>query len=153
MHQRLAFTQELQHRFVGFAPAVLFQNRLADQFLRHLLFERQFVRVGEAAVVVHRRINRKAVLQAELVVLQTVPWRDMHESGAGGVFHEAVAGKQFSCARAERVLKLDLPEVIGVQATDDFVAVPAAFLRDRRQEQGGNDERFSADARLRVAES
>src|SRR5439155_14383024 len=36
MYQHISVAQELKHSFVRLALAVLFENRFADQFLRHL---------------------------------------------------------------------------------------------------------------------
>ena len=83
VQQRVAGAQFVQHGFVGVAFAVFFQNGFADHLGGHLLLDRQIVRVGELAVVIHRRINRQAVLRAEIVVFQAVAGRDVNEAGAG----------------------------------------------------------------------
>ena len=83
VQQGVAGAEFVQHGFVRVAFAVLFENGFADHFRRHLLLDRQIVRVGELAVVVHRRINRQADCEAEIVVFQAVAGRDVDEAGAG----------------------------------------------------------------------
>ena len=85
----MADAEFVQHGFVGVALAVFFQNGFADHFRRHLLLDRQIVRVSEFPVIIHRRINRQTDLQAEIVVVQAVAGRDVDEAGAG------VAGDKF----------------------------------------------------------
>ncbi len=43
VQQRVADAEFVQHRFVRIALAVLFENRFANHFGGHLLFDRQFV--------------------------------------------------------------------------------------------------------------
>ena len=60
MQQGLAGAKLVQHGFVGVALAMFFENGFADHLRGHLLLDRQIVRIGELAVVIHRRINRQA---------------------------------------------------------------------------------------------
>ena len=74
------------------------------------------------------------MVEAELIILQTVSRGDMHETSASRVINEAVSGKELPGALAKRVLLLQLPQVSPIQAADDLVAFPCAFLGDGRQQ-------------------
>ena len=82
VQQGLADAEFVENGLVGVALAVFFQNGFADHFRRHLLFDGQFIRVREAAVVIHGRINWQAVLASEIVVVEAVAGRDMDETRA-----------------------------------------------------------------------
>jgi hypothetical protein len=54
VQQRFAQPQFMQHRFVGVALSVFFQDRFSNHFHRHLLLDGQVGCVREPAVVIHR---------------------------------------------------------------------------------------------------
>ncbi len=152
VQQRLAHAQFVQHGLVRVALAVLFQNGLADHLVWYLLIERQIVRVREAAIVVHRRINQQAMRAAEVVVVLTVAGRNVNEACARIVRDEMVAGKKFSRAIAERMLIFELTEMLAVETADDLVTLPAAFLGDRREQHRRDDELFLLHLHQRITE-
>lgn len=75
---------------------------------------------------------------------------DVNETCAGGVLNEIVARIKFAGAIAERMLVLDLFQVLGIERANDFVVFPMRFLSDGFQEDVGNDIRFITDLNERV---
>ena len=54
LEQRLADAQLMQHCFVGFALAVLFQDRFAEKPGGHLLFLGQVIGAEKTTIIVNR---------------------------------------------------------------------------------------------------
>ncbi len=136
----------MQHRFVGIAFAVFFQNGFADHLGGHLLLARQVVGVGEAAVIIHRRVDRQPVFATHIIVFQTVAGRDVDKAGARRVFHKIIAREQFSGALAKRMLIFETTQIGGIQRADNLMPRPTALLGHHRQEDGGNDVILPAHA-------
>ena len=89
---------------------------------------------AKRAVVIDGRINGQPVLQAELIIFHAVAGCDVDESGAGGALDKRIAGVEFAGAIAERMLILDLLEMIGIECADDFVIIPMRFFGDGFQQ-------------------
>ena len=134
VQQRLAQPQLVQRRFVGLALPVFFEDGLAEHLSRHLLFDRQIVGVDESAIVVHRRVDRQALLRAEQIVVQAVARSDMHETAARGIINKRVARIQPPRSLAEWMLILEFCKVPAIKTADDLVFLPAALLSHRRQQ-------------------
>ena len=66
----------------------------------------------------------------------------MDKTGAGCVFNERVAGEEFASAVAKRMLIFELTEMTAIEAANDFITVPAAFLGDCGQQKRGDDQLF-----------
>ena len=109
--------------------------------------------VREAAVVIHRRVNRQAIFETELIIVHAVAGRAVNESGAGGVFNEVVAGKKFSRPRAEGMLVFERREFVAIDRADDLVATPAAFLGNLTQQNVRDEIRVAIRLHERVMKS
>ena len=79
--------------------------------------------------------------------------RDVDETRAGVVVHEVSPAKNLPVRLQNGCWYSSWLEVPAVEAADDLVILPAAFLGHRRQQQGGNDELLLAHLHERVAES
>src|SRR5580765_5374417 len=76
----------------------------------------------------------------------------MDKTGAGCVFNERVAGEEFASAVAKRMLIFELAEMTPIEAANNFITVPAAFLGDGGEQQRGYDQLFAANMNERIAE-
>ena len=130
MREGVAHTQFVEDGVVGVALAVLFEDGLAEQLGGHLLVGGEVGGVGEAAGVVHGRVDGQALAAAEVVVVRAVAGRDVDEAGAG-VGGDEVGGEEPAGAPAERMLVGERGEFVsGDGALDLIAARPAALLRD-----------------------
>src|SRR5262249_31835399 len=120
VQQRFAETQLVQNGLVGFADAMLFQDRFAEHLGRHLLLEWQIVRVGETSVIVDGGIDRQATLHAEVIIFQAVAGGDVDETGTGNIIDERISLEKLSGPLTKRMLILESAELGGVEAADDF---------------------------------
>src|SRR4051812_32937864 len=93
------------------------------------------------------------MLQAEAIIVQTVAGGDMDKAGAGGVIHEAVSGEKAAGALGERMLILQVAKLGGIEAADDFIALPLTLGRHGGQQQSGDNELLLAHADEGVVES
>ena len=116
------------------------QNRFAQHLHRHLLRERQIVGVSQSPLIVHRRVNRQLVVEAEMVVVQAVSGRDVNKPSARHIIDKAIARVELSGARAKRVLIFELAQMPAIEAPNNLVALPPALRRNRRQQQRRDDQ-------------
>src|SRR5690349_20149173 len=76
----------------------------------------------------------------------------MDEAGTGVVGDKVIAREEFAGAIADGMLVFERLEVVALEAANDLVIGPTAFLRDGGEEHGRDDELFLADLNERVIE-
>src|SRR4051794_26098722 len=93
------------------------------------------------------------MFQAQGIIGPTLAGSDMEKTGAGGVIHEAVPSEKAAGALGERMLILQIAKLGGIEAADDFIALPFALGRHGGQQQSGDNELLLAHADEGVVES
>jgi len=100
--------------------------------------------VNELPVIVHRRIDRQAVLGAEVIIVQPWPgamWTNPCLVDCPQTWSPA---KNFP-VRLQKELVFEFAQVPAVEAANDLIILPAAFFSPRSAAREGNDVMLLAD--------